>query len=246
MHTVLCLKYIPKSSSFLCSLLLKGLFLLMLSFRAWILNLPLVCLKCLRRKCTALEHFPVPTERSGTVLTIMGTPLEPLAISSQAIYSFPVPLRFVRQWLVQHLKIYSCPDPTERSRTVMSMFWGVIHHCTTERNGAGRNVQGTLDKEIAIILFHRCQSVIRSVCAYISLYLWRPITISNWWQTNHKVVQQQNPNSHWKWNHKHPNSIHQTEVTEVVLNNCLWSLDCWNFIAVVEPRNSLPRPHIEC
>ena len=91
-----------------------------------------------------------------------------------------------------------------------------------------------------------CQSVIRSVCAYISFYLWRPITISNWWQTNHKVVQQQNPNSHWKWNHKHPNSIHQTEVTEVVLNNCLWSLDCWNFIAVVEPRNSLPRPHIEC
>ncbi len=73
-----------------------------LSFRASyfeirILNLPLVCLKCLRRKCTALEHFPVPTERSGTVLTIMGTPLEPLAISSQAIYSFPVPLRFVRQ-----------------------------------------------------------------------------------------------------------------------------------------------------
>ena len=170
----------------------------------------------------------------------------PRNVSNFFLNFFPVPLRSVRQWLVQHLKIYSCPDPTERSRTVMSMFCGVIHHCTTERNGAGRNVQGTLDKEIAIILFHRCQSVIRSVCAYISLYLWRPITISNWWQTNHKVVQQQNPNSHWKWNHKHPNSIHQTEVTEVVLNNCLWSLDCWNFIAVVEPRNSLPRPHIEC
>ena len=115
MHTVLCLKYIPKSSSFLCSLLLKGLFLLMLSFRAWILNLPLVCLKCLRRKCTALEHFPVPTERSGTVLTIMGTPLEPLAISSQAIYSFPVPLRFVRQWLVQHLNIDFYPVPRSRA-----------------------------------------------------------------------------------------------------------------------------------
>jgi hypothetical protein len=25
---------------------------------------------------TALEHFPVPTERSGMALTMMGTPLE--------------------------------------------------------------------------------------------------------------------------------------------------------------------------
>jgi hypothetical protein len=32
--------------------------------------------------------------------------------------------------------------------------------------------------------------------------------------------------------------------TEVVLNNCLWSLDCWNLIAVVEPRYLLTKaPH---
>ena len=31
----------------------------------------------------ALEHFPVPMERSGTLLTMMGTPLEHCNFSSQ-------------------------------------------------------------------------------------------------------------------------------------------------------------------
>ena len=141
MHTVLCLKYIPKSSSFLCSLLLKGLFLLMLSFRAWILNLPLVCLKCLRRKCTALEHFPVPTERSGTVLTIMGTPLEHLFLPRSAEQSGTV-----MTMMGQCSGAISIP--VARSRTGKDemykrpVFCGVIHHCNTERE-RGKMYRGT-------------------------------------------------------------------------------------------------------
>jgi hypothetical protein len=41
----------------------------------------------------ALEQFPVPTERSGTLLTIMGTPLEHCHFSSHSIFPSSAPLR---------------------------------------------------------------------------------------------------------------------------------------------------------
>ena len=41
----------------------------------------------------ALEHFPVPMERSGTLLTMMGTPLEHCNFSSHSIFTISAPLR---------------------------------------------------------------------------------------------------------------------------------------------------------
>ena len=38
--------------------------------------LPAPLCSVLQSLVQALEHFPVPTERSGTLLTMMGTPLE--------------------------------------------------------------------------------------------------------------------------------------------------------------------------
>ena len=40
----------------------------------------------------ALEQFPVPTERSGTLLTIMGTPLEHCNFSSHSLFPRSAPL----------------------------------------------------------------------------------------------------------------------------------------------------------
>ncbi len=41
----------------------------------------------------ALEHFPVPTKRSGTLLTMMGTPLEHCNFSSHSLFPRSAPLR---------------------------------------------------------------------------------------------------------------------------------------------------------
>jgi hypothetical protein len=125
------------------------------------LNLPLVCLKCLRRKCTALEHFPVPTERSGTVLTIMGTPLEHCNFFPSYLF-FPRSAPLCATMIGTALEHLFLPRSAEQSGTVMTMmgqcsgaisipvarsrtgkdemykrpvFCGVIHHCNTERNG---------------------------------------------------------------------------------------------------------------
>jgi len=133
------------------------------------LNLPLVCLKCLRRKCTALEHFPVPTERSGTVLTIMGTPLEPLAIFFPSYLFFPRSAPLCATMIGTALEHLFLPRSAEQSGTVMTMmgqcsgaisipvarsrtgkdemykrpvFCGVIHHCNTERE-RGKMYRGT-------------------------------------------------------------------------------------------------------
>jgi len=40
----------------------------------------------------ALEHVPVPTEQSGTLLTVMGSPLEHCNCSSHSIYTISAPL----------------------------------------------------------------------------------------------------------------------------------------------------------
>jgi hypothetical protein len=68
---------------------------------------------------TALEHFPVPTERSGTLLTMMGTPHHLNIAISLAIQYFPAPLRSVPQSLVQALEHF--PVPKEWSGMLLTM-----------------------------------------------------------------------------------------------------------------------------
>ncbi len=73
----------------------------------------------------ALEHFPLPKEWSGMLLTMMGTPLN-IAISV-AIQYFPALLRSVPQSLVQALEHF--PVPTEWSGTLLTMMGTPLEHC---------------------------------------------------------------------------------------------------------------------
>ena len=76
---------------------------------------------------TALEHFPVLTEQSGTLFTMMGTPHHLKIAISLAIQYFPAPLRSVPQSLVQALEHF--PVPMERSGMLLTMMGTPVEHC---------------------------------------------------------------------------------------------------------------------
>ncbi len=73
----------------------------------------------------ALEHFPVPTERSGTLLTMMGTPLEHCNFSSHSIFPCFTPLRAA----IIGIALEHFPVPTERSGTLLTMMGTPLEHC---------------------------------------------------------------------------------------------------------------------